>query len=111
MRWPITCLAVLLLTLLSGCDFGLAADEEVTAAGVQTTRGTLSHVSVTPGGLVDPYAPVPSQKTEQEEAAAPTQRETPTKLPYDEETPSHFPGVGSPVRLPPPPCPPPKAER
>lgn len=113
MRWPITALAVLLLTLLPACDFGLAADEEVAVEGVQTSRGTIAHVPVGPiEGEIEGTAPfVPDKAVEEEETPArQARREPAVKLPVDEETPSHFPGVGAPVRVPPPPCPPPKAE-
>jgi hypothetical protein len=112
MRWPIMALAVLLLAFLPACDFGLAADEEVTVEGVQTSRGTIAHVPVGPiEGLIDGTAPfVADRAAEEEETPAQQARREPAmKLPVDEETPSHFPGVGVAVRVPPPPCPPPKA--
>lgn len=104
MRWLTTSLAAVLLMLVAGCDFGLTGEE---AAAVESGVAPATLHRVAPAGdHVVPVTPATRQEAEEEAPSTATEAARPTRFPLDEPTPSYFPGIGAPIRQPPPPCPP-----
>lgn len=101
-------IAAVLLLVAGGCDFGMSADEVEAEEAALRGAGGVSTIFEPSSVVGDPTTP--QVTVEETEGATGSIQEVVlrTRRGADEPAPAYFPGVGTPVRTPPGPCPPPK---